>query len=218
MSEHRGAERSLYGVLQQPEHAGARALLEGLLGDVRRTYESICEECNAAGLFDSIKVLVPQDLSRYRERKFRQESRARAIALMEGDAGVLLEAAQNNPSGLCARYVRKALAEEMAARLEEDADSLDLVELSRETSRQALVEQRDRKLTIEGEKLELERKRLELKERQAAIERDRFGIAAETYKLILGWLAREEPRIADALTRRSDELLAAVEESLAVGE
>ena len=210
-SEHRGTERSLYDKLQREELTEAREFLEGRLEDVTLTYEEICLACKASMLFEAVKNITPQDLTRYRQRKARKEQHQRVASLIESDAQAIIEGAAKKPTGVLAQFLRRQLAEHVIARLDEEMAGIDALALSREAARHARVEQVDRKLTIEEERAELERRRIELAERQAELQRDKFGIAAQVWKSILAWCAQEEPSIVEALTRRSEELLVYLE-------
>jgi hypothetical protein len=214
VSEHRSSERGFYDKLQQPEFAEARELLERLLADKDSTYEVICRGCKSSGLFEALKDVTPQDLTRYRQRQARAEERSRITALIESDAQVIIDGAAKNPSGPLAQLLRRQLTQHVVSRFDEEMGQLDALALSREAARHALVEQRDRKLDIDQEKAELERRRIELAERQAELQRDRLGIAAKTWQIILQWLASEEPAIVDVLTRRSEELLVYLGETI----
>jgi hypothetical protein len=209
--DHRGAERGLFDKLQKEEFTQAREFLESWLDDTAFTYEEICRACKISGLFEAIKDLTPQDLSRYRQRRARIEQREHIAELIASDANVIIAGAAKNPTGLLAQYLRKHLTEHVVGRLDQELAELEIIDVSREAARHALVEQRDRKLGLDEEKLKLEAKRIELAERQTELQRDRFGIAAKTWQGILQWLALEEPSVADALTRRSEELLVYLE-------
>jgi len=214
VTEHRAATKGFYDKLQQPEHSEAKALLEGLLDDSTRTYEEICRACKSSGLFEDVKDITPQDLTRYRQRQAREEQRDRVVALMETDAQAIIDGASKNPSGLLAQLLRKQLTEHIVARFDQEMGDIDVVKISKEVGRHALVEQRDRKLGIEEEKAALEKRRIELAERQADLERDRFGIAAKTWQIVLQWMSAEEPTVVDKLIRRSEEVLEVIEECL----
>ena len=210
MSEHRSTQGGLYGRLQLPEHADAKVLLERWL-ESQETYETICEHLNRSELFIPIKRITPQDLSRYRARKAREDSRATTLALIESDADVMLDAATANPTGVIAKFLRKQLAQYAVAKFDAEVMELDPVDLSREAARHAKVEQVDRKLALDQEKLRLELKRIELQERAAELQRDRFGVAAEAWNFILAYLVRNEPSAADLLTARNEEILSGLE-------
>lgn len=213
MAEHRSAERGLYDRLQREEHAAARELLERLLSSTE-SYDAICGELNRSRLFDSIKTIYPQDLTRYRQRKAQVERRADVEALIASDSEVVIRAAAKNPEGLMAGYLRRMFAESLLTRFEEDASDLDLVKLSQETARHAKVDQDDQKLEIDRQKVALDQQRIELARKQADIQKDRFDIAATTWQFTLAWFVREEPDIADRMARRSEEFLIELEESL----
>ncbi|MGA9769297.1 MAG: hypothetical protein WBV94_09670 [Blastocatellia bacterium] len=215
MTEHRGAERGLYDRLQREEFTKAREFLEGKLDDAAFTYEEICRACKSSMLFDDVKDITPQDLTRYRQRRARAEQRAQVVALLEADATAILDGAAKNPTGLLSKFVRKQLTEHIATRLDVELGDLGVVDVSREAARHALVEQRDRKLDLDEEKLGLEAKRIALQERQLELQNDRFTIASDTWMFILQWLMNEEPDLAEALTRKSDELLVNLEEHVA---
>ncbi|HKQ06618.1 MAG TPA: hypothetical protein VJ464_15905 [Blastocatellia bacterium] len=205
--DHRGSERGFYDKLQLPEHQEARDLLESLLADPRRTYEEICISCKSSGLFEDLKDVTPQDLSRYRQRQAREESRASVLALIEAEGETLIKAAAKNPTGMIARFLRKQLTERAVAKFDQEFETIDAVNVSREAARHALVEQRDRKLDLDAEKIRLEERRLELQREQQELAKDKFGIASTTWRFILQWMIGKEPRVADALTERSEELL-----------
>ena len=215
MTEHRASERSLYDRLQAPEHAEARDLLESLIADSSLIYETIVNQLNSSGLFESIKQITAQDLTRYRQRKATVENRADVMSLIESEQETLLAAAGKNPQGAIAKYLRQTLAEQAVRRFEDEAAQIGVVDLSRETARHALVEQRDQRLDIDREKIELEKQRIELAKTQAAFQNDRFQIAAETWRFTLGWFVNEEPDIAGRLVNRSEEFLIQLEESIA---
>src|SRR5436853_7878217 len=99
MAEHRSSERSLYDKLRADEHQAAREFLEGLL-DTDKTYPQICWEWNASSISNGIAVLTPQALSRYRQRKHREETRADVMALIETETETLLDAATRSPEGV----------------------------------------------------------------------------------------------------------------------
>jgi hypothetical protein len=207
MVEHRASERGLYDRLQLPEHQAARELLERLLADPANIYEQICIVLNSSGLFKEIKDVTAQDLSRYRQRKAREETRADVMALIQAEGETLVNAAAKNPGGAIARYLRQQLAERAVARFDAEVDTIGVVDLSREAARQAKVEQIDRKLDLDAEKLRIEERRLELQRQQQELAKDKFGVASETWKFILSWLLKNEPTAADAMTRHSDDLL-----------
>jgi hypothetical protein len=215
VTEHRASERGFFDKLQLPECQEARELLERLIENPKNTYEQICVVLNSSPLFQTIKEVRPQDLTRYRQRKDRAQSRAGVMALIESESETLLTAATNNPTGLIAKYLRKMLAEHAVERFDAEIETVGVVDVSREAARHALVAQRDRKLDLDEGKIELERKRIELQERRAELERDRFGIAADTWQFILAWCSREESAIADVLARRSNELLSDLEDWIA---
>lgn len=217
---HRSSERSFYYKLQQPECDQARGLLELLLSTTD-TYEQIRGKIDASkswgyrsslGEWCALPALTPQRLSRYRADKHAAESRGSVLALIEEENDSLLNAAAKNPSGVIAQYLRKRLSEEAVARFDLDAGAINLVDLSRETARHAKVAQVDRKLDLDAEKIALEEKRIALLEKQSELERDRFGMAADTWKFVLAWLNREAPEVVDVLTAKSDALLADMEE------
>lgn len=209
--ESRSAERSLYDKLQREEFTPAREFLESWLDDTTFTYEEICRACKSSGLFEDVKDITPQDLTRYRQRRARAEQRAKVVALLESDAAAIIEGAAKNPTGVLSKFVRKQLTEHIATRFDIELPNLEVIAVSREAARHARVEQVDRKLDLDEEKLKLEAKRIELAERQTELQRDRFGIAAKTWQGVLQWLALEEPAVADILTRRSPELLVYLE-------
>jgi hypothetical protein len=211
MAEHRGSERGLFDKLQLPEHREARDLLERLLDDSTNTYERICITLKSSGLFEDIKEVKPQDLSRYRQRRERAESRARVMRLIEEEGEALLGAATKNPTGLIARYLRQKLTEHAVSRFDEEVEKIDAVQVSKETARHALVEQRDRKLDLDAEKLRIEERRLELQRQQQELQRDKFGIAAKTWQFILSWFATVDSAAVDRLTKHSDKLLSDLE-------
>jgi hypothetical protein len=212
VTEHRSTERGLYDRLQLDEHASARELLERLLAVSANTYEQICIVLKGSGLFEDLKDVTPQDLTRYRQRKSRAESRASVKALIEQEGETLVNAAAQNPTGMIAKYLRRVLTEHAVTRFDAEIESLNPLEVSKEAARHALVEQRDRKLDLDEERAALEKRRIELAERQAELQRDKFGIAAKTWRAILTWCAQETPSIVETLTQRSDELLAYLEE------
>jgi hypothetical protein len=206
-SEHRGTERGLYDKLQREEFNEAREFLESRLEDVTLTYEEICTACKASMLFEELKNITSQDLTRYRQRKSREESRASVMRLIEADSESLLDAAAANPTGRIAQFLRRQLTERAVARFDEEIDGLDPVAISKEAARHATVAQRDRKLDLDAEKLRLDERRLELQRQQAELAKDKFGVALSTWKFLLAWFSKNESRIADAMTQRSDELL-----------
>lgn len=211
-ADHRSIGRGFYDRLQLDGYAEARALLEESLEDTSRTYEQICAELNSSGLFESLKGVKPQDLSRYRARKARAEGRARVIALIEQDEGNLfINAAAKNPTGVIAKFLRRQLAESAVARFEDEMEVLSPLEISRESARHATVEQRDRKLDIEEAKADLDRRRIELAERQTELQRDKFCVAAKTWQFILHWFSSRETSVVDRMTKHSDELLTDLE-------
>jgi hypothetical protein len=211
VTDHRSTERGLYDKLQREEFREAREFLELQLSNATRTYQEICVACKASMLFEDLKDLTPQDLTRYRQKKSREENRATVMSLIESESETLLNAAVKNPSGVVAKFLRKTLAETAVARFDAESDGVDVVNISREAARHALVEQRDRKLDLDEEKLKLENKRLEIQERQAELARDKFGIAAMTWKFILGWFVKNQSSVADAMAAHSDELLSDLE-------
>jgi hypothetical protein len=215
MSSHRAGERSLFERLQATEHGEARELLESLLGDADKTYDEICGALKRSGLFADLKAVTPQDLTRYRQRKAREESRATVLSLIESEPETLLNAAAKNPTGVIARYLRARLTEEAVARFDAEVGDVDVVDLSRELGRHARVEQNDRKLDLVAEKLELDRRKVELDERKAELDRDKLKIAAGVWTYLLTWAAKEEPVAADALTKRSEEIVSGMEEYVA---
>ncbi len=182
---HRASERSFYDRLQSEGYTEARELLERLLSDPTNTYERICIVCKSSGLFENLKDVAPQDLTRYRQRQAREESRASVMSLIESESETLLKAATKNPTGVIATYLRKMLAEEAVARFDAEVGTLDPVQLSKEAARHAQVEQRDRKLDLDGEKLKLDAKRLALRERQTELQNDKFNIASDTWMFVL---------------------------------
>ncbi|HEX8091458.1 MAG TPA: hypothetical protein VF762_21570 [Blastocatellia bacterium] len=205
--EHRATERGFYDQLQLPERREARELVERLLSNPTNTYEQICIVAKSSGLFEDLKDVTPQDLTRYRQRKAREESRASVMALIEAEGDTLLNAAATKPTGVIASYLRKMLTERAISRFDEEVENIDPVHLSRETARHALVEQRDRKLDLDEEKIGIEKKRLELQQQQQDLAKDKFGVAANTWSFILRWLAKVDASAADRLTQHSDELL-----------
>lgn len=207
MSEHRSTERSFYDRLQQPEFGEARELLERLMGDSTRTYDEICISCKSSGLFEGLKNITPQDLSRYRQRRSREESRASVMALIEAEGETLINAAAKNPAGAISRFLRKQLAERAVTKFDQEFDTIDAIGVSREAARHAMVEQRDRKLDLETEKLQLEERRLALQQQQQELAKDKFGVASKTWQFILKWLLSREPTAADAMAKHSDDLL-----------
>jgi hypothetical protein len=213
--EHRGSERGLYDKLQKEEFAKAREFLESRLDDPAFIYEEICLACKSSGLFEDVKDITPQDLTRYRQRRARVEQRDRLAALMESDANAILEGAARNPTGMLAQFVRRQLTEHIATRFDSELAEMEVIAVSREVARHALVEQRDRKLDLDEQKLGLEAKRIALQERQLELQNDRFTIASDTWMFVLRWLVDEEPELAEALTRKSDELLVHLEEHIA---
>lgn len=224
MSIHRSSERSLYDKLQQPEHARVRELIELLLSS-GQTYDAICATVNGSNVLEYrvpstgeravLPVLTPQALSRYRARKYAVENRATVMSLIESESESLLSAAGQNPTGMIAQYLRKRLSEAAVAKFDLEVEEMDVADLSRELGRHATIDQRDRKLDLDAEKIKLDEKRIALQEKQAELQRDRFGIAADTFKFLLSWFVNEEPDIADRIAARSDELLIALEESIA---
>jgi hypothetical protein len=211
LTDHRSTERSLYDKLQREEFTEAKEFLESLLGISDLTYQEICIRCKASMLFEDLKDLKPQDLTRYRQRKSREDNRATVMALIEAESETLLNAAVKHPTGIFAKYLRKTLAETAIARFDAESQGVDVVNLSREAARHAKVEQTDRKLDLDEEKLRLDNKRLEIQERQANLAKDQFGIATQVYQFLLGWLVRKEPHVADVMTKHSDELLTDLE-------
>lgn len=209
--EHRAATKGLYDKLQQPENSKAKEFLERLLDSSSWTYDEICRACKSSGLFEDVKDITPQDLTRYRQRRAREEQRQTVMDLIEGDAQKIVDAASKNPSGLLAKMLRRQLAEHAIARFDAELGLIDPVSVSRETARHALVEQRDRKLDLEAEKLRIEQRRLELQQQQQDLQKDKFGVATTTWKGILQWLTNEEPTVVEVLTRRSEELLVYLE-------
>jgi hypothetical protein len=209
--EHRSAERGLYDRLQREELKAAREFLEGRLDDTTFTYDEICRACKSSGLFEDVKDITPQDLTRYRQRRARVEQRRQIAALMESDAAAILEGATKNPTGVLAQFVRRQLTEHIATRFDSELYELEVVDVSREAARHALVEQRDRKLDLDAEKLRIEEKRLELQRQQQDLQKDKFSVAAKTWQFILSWLAKVDAAAVDRLTRHSDDLLTELE-------
>lgn len=209
--EHRSAERSLYDRLQLEENKAARERLEALIADPERNYQQICDELNSSGLFESIKRVYPQDLTRYRQRKAQVESKASVLALIEHDAETLVDAATRHPTGVIAGYLRRMLTEHVVHRFGEAVDEVDPVDLSRETARHALVEQRDRRIDLEQQRIELESRRIDLQQRAADLQRDRFQLAADAWRFVLSWFQHREPAATDLLARHSEELLGDLE-------
>jgi hypothetical protein len=210
-TEHRSATKGFYDKLQLPENSEAREFLEELLDTKTLVYEEICLRCKASTLFEDLKIPTPQDLSRYRQRRARELERQNLRALIEADAQVIIDGAAKNPNGVLATHLRRQLAQHAIVRFDAEIDLLDPVQVSKETARQALVEQRDRKLDLDTEKLRLENKRLELQERQAELARDKFGIAAKSWQFILGWFVQRRSPVADAMTAASESLLGDLE-------
>lgn len=75
--------------------------------------------------------------------------------------------------------------------------------------------QEDERLKIKREQIDLNRQKLDFDkqkhEREASVRVDRLAIAAEVCKYILFWTSENEPHVADALTRRMNDILAGVE-------
>lgn len=211
MTEHRSATKGFYDALQQPENSEAKEFLESLLDDKTRTYAEICQACKSSTLFENLKIPTPQDLTRYRQRRTREENKQTVLRLIEEDADSLLNAAVKNPSGVSAKAIRQMLTRSVLARFDAELESVPIVSLSRETRGHALVEQRDRKLALDEEKLQLENKRLELQRQKQELEKDKFGVAEKTWQFILGYFREAEPAVVDRLTEHSDELLTGLE-------
>jgi len=211
VTEHRAATRGFYDKLQLSEHSAAKEFLERLLDDPDQTYEEICIACKSSTLFEDLKIPTPQDLTRYRQRRSREEQRQRVMALMESDAQSIIEGAAKNPGGVLNQFLRKQLSEHVIARFDSEMDTLDALSLSREAARHATVEQRDRKLDLEVEKLELEHKRIELQEKAANLQRDKYKIATDLWMCVLGFFTQRNSSVADELTRNSEELLKELE-------
>ncbi|MEK6323601.1 MAG: hypothetical protein AABN33_18325 [Acidobacteriota bacterium] len=225
MGEHRASERSLFDRLQQPDNARAREFIELLLGTPDLTYDEICKRVNASELWKyrdpatgrpaELPALRPQQLTRYRARKSATEDRARLLGLIEEQSDTLLEAATKNPTGVVARLLRKTLTERAVARFDEEFAQMGAVQISKEAARHAGIEQADRRIEIEQEKLRLEEKRVELQQKASEVEKDRLGIAINVWESVLVWCAKEEPKIADVLTRRGEEVTGFIEASIA---
>lgn len=213
ITEHRSSERGLYDKLQQPEHAKSRELLELLLSDPKKTYDEIAKTLNDSNIWNwaALGTVRPQTLTRYRQRKAREEARSRAIELVESEAPAVIEAATKNPTGTFARYLRKAMTELMVT---SELEHLNLVDLSKETARHAQIEQVDRRIEIEQEKLKLEEKRIALQQQAAMVEKDKLGIAISVWEAVLVWCAKNEIAIADVLTRRGEEVTGFIEEKM----
>jgi hypothetical protein len=223
VTEHRSATKGFYDKLQLDENSEAREFLESLLADPTRTYEEICQRSKSSGLFENLKIPTPQDLTRYRQRKARDENRQTVLRLIgdtlaQDDAGTLLNAAVKNPSGVAAKAIRKILADNVLARFDAEVEGVDVVNLSREAARHALVEQRDRKLDLDEDKIALERKRLEIQEKQQELAKDKFNVAAKTWQFILSWIVKRQPTFADLMTKESDALLTDLEAYIESGD
>ena len=80
------------------------------------------------------------------------------------------------------------------------------------------LRQEDERLKIKREQIELNRQKLEFEKekhaREAAVRVDRLAIGAKVWKVVMFFMGENEPHIADALTRRSSEVLAAIEGEL----
>lgn len=80
------------------------------------------------------------------------------------------------------------------------------------------LRQEDERLKIKREQIELNRQKLEFEkekhEREAAVRVDRLAIGADVWSIVLAVMAEHEPHVVDALTRRSPNVLAAIEERL----
>lgn len=75
--------------------------------------------------------------------------------------------------------------------------------------------QEDERIRVKREQIALNEKKLDFErekhEREAAIRLDRLAIGAEVWKVIMFFFGEHEPQLADGLTRRSSDVLAAIE-------
>ena len=80
------------------------------------------------------------------------------------------------------------------------------------------IRQEEEKRRLKERELELKREQLAFQrdkaEREANLQKDRFGIAAETWKYILFWMSQKDSRAADILTANSEPLLRDLEAHL----
>lgn len=77
------------------------------------------------------------------------------------------------------------------------------------------LRQEDERLKIKREQIALNQAKLDFErekhDREASVRTDRLAIAAEVWKVVLFFMSENEPHVADALARRSPDILAAIE-------
>lgn len=77
------------------------------------------------------------------------------------------------------------------------------------------LRQEEERLRIKREQIALNQSKLDFEkhkhEREASIRVDRLAIGADVWKVILFFMSEHEPHVADVLTRRSSDVLAAIE-------
>lgn len=81
------------------------------------------------------------------------------------------------------------------------------------------LRQEDERLKIKREQIALNQAKLDFERekhaREAAVRVDKLAIGAEVWSIVLAVIAEHEPHVVDALTRRSPDVLAAIEDRLA---
>lgn len=121
-----------------------------------------------------------------------------------------------------ARFQARQLREDLK---EEDAGSFQVVMkniedrllvatrevISSDPVKMLRIRQEEEKRRLKERELELKREQLafqrEKAERESNLQKDKFGIAAETWRYILFWMAKNNSKAADLLTKDSDALL-----------
>lgn len=80
------------------------------------------------------------------------------------------------------------------------------------------LRQEEERLRIKREQIDLNRQKLEFEKdkhaAESAVRVDRLAIGARVWQVVMFFIAEHEPHIADALTRRSSDILAAIEGEL----
>ncbi|HEY6232820.1 MAG TPA: hypothetical protein VIW64_16265 [Pyrinomonadaceae bacterium] len=90
--------------------------------------------------------------------------------------------------------------------------------MSQDPFKLLLIQQEEKRRALREQELRLKERAQQFHEEQTrkseSLQQDRLKIAADAWRITLGYLLEKEPQAADLLTKHSDEILNAIEENI----
>ncbi len=153
------------------------------------------------------KKLSKSALNRWREAAGNELADRYRIARFQ--AQQLLEDVKEDDAGAY-QVIFKNIEDRLLTATREviSADPVKMLRIRQEEEKRRLKE---RELELKREDLAFQREKAD---RESSLQKDRFGIAAETWKYILFWMSQKDSHAADILTENSEPLLRDLEAHL----